>query len=483
VRPTYKTRVLVAYVVGVFIQILDATAVNVALPAIGDDFGVRANEVEWVVLGYLLSLAIGIPAAPWIADRIGSKRAFIIAIAGFVAASILCGLAPSLAWLVAARVLQGLPSGLILPIGAAILYRAFPQNERARAASAVIGVAVVAPSIGPILGGILVDNLSWRWIFFINLPIGILAVTLAWAWLREEDSDPAGHFDTTGFALAAIGLAGVLYALSSGPREGWTSTITVAAAVIGVIALIALVRFELSTSSPLVDLRLLADHHFRVINLYALSTYAAFISLIYVLPIYLQGHRGLSATAAGTTQAPQAIAIFLVSNLAARRAFHRFGPRLLLRVGAVAAALVSGTFAFVGDDTGLWLLRAGTFGRGLAMGFLFVSLQTVAYATTSHADTGRAVSIFTTQRQIAIATGTAVAATSLTASLNADLGLTAYRVAFGIGALLFLPAFVISFAVRESEVAATRDVPPNRAPNAPKPGSAAHTSEEGAGQS
>lgn len=458
-RPSYKTAVIIVYVVGVFIQILDSTAVNVALPAMGRDFGVPANEVEWVVLGYYLSLAIGIPAAPWIADRVGSKLAFMGAIAGFVLASVLCGLAPSLGWLVAARVLQGLPSGLILPIGAAILYRAFPQNERARAASAVIGVAVVAPSIGPILGGILVDNLSWRWIFFINLPIGALSVALAWAWLRREDSDPAGDFDSTGFALAAVGLAGVLYALSAGPREGWTSTTTVAAAVVGALALIALVRYELSVSSPLVDLRLLADYHFRIINFYAMSTYAAFISLIYVLPIYLQGHRGLSATVSGTTQAPQAVGVFLVSNLLARRAFHRFGPRLLLRVGALVAAVVSGAFAFVGDESGLWLLRAGTFGRGLAMGFLFVSLQTVAYATTSHDDTGRAVSIFTTQRQVALAVGTAIVATTLTASLNVDLGLTAYRIAFGLGALLFVPAFLISFLVRESDVAATRSDP------------------------
>lgn len=455
-RPKYKTAVLVVYVVGVFIQILDSTAVNVALPAMGDDFGVPANEVEWVVLGYLLSLAIGIPAAPWIADRIGSKRAFIAAISGFIAASMLCGLAPSLGWLIAARVVQGLPSGLILPIGAAILYRAFPQNERARAASAVIGVAVVAPSIGPVLGGILVDNLSWRWIFYINLPIGILAVALASAWLREEDSDPAGVFDGLGFALAAVGLAGLLYALSAGPREGWTSPVTMAAAVVGAVSLAGLVRYELSTPSPLVDLRLLADHHFRTINLYAISTYAAFISLIYVLPIYLQSHRGLSATDSGTTQAPQAIGVFLVSNLLAQRAFHRFGPRLLLRLGALVAALVSGFFVFVGDDTSLWLLRTGTFGRGLAMGFLFVSLQTVAYATTSHDDTGRAVSIFSTQRQIALAVGTAVAATTLTTALRADMGLAAFQIAFGLTALLFVPAFLMSFAVRESEVAATR---------------------------
>ncbi len=459
VRPNYKTAVLVVYVVGVFMQILESTAVNVALPAIGEDYGVPANEVEWVVLGYLLSLAIGIPAAPWIADRIGSKRAFIVAIAGFVAASISCAVAPSLPWLIAARVLQGLPSGLIIPIGSAILYRTFPMDERARAASAVIGVAVVAPSIGPILGGIIVDNLNWRWIFLINFPIGVAAVLLAWAWLREEDSEPAGRLDGRGFVLAAIGLAAILYAFSAGPRAGWTSPTTVVTAVIGLAALTSLVRYELSIPSPLVDLRLLADHHFRTINFYNLSVYAAFISLIYLVPIYIQGHRGLSATDAGTTQAPQAIGIFLVSTLVARRAYHRIGPRLLLGLGAAAAAVVSGAFAFVGENTSLWVLRAGTFGRGLAMGFLFVSLQTAAYATTSISDTGRAVSIFTTLRQMSLAVGTAIVATALTSGLNADMGLTAFRIAFAISALLFVPAIFIPFAIREAEVAATRKRP------------------------
>ena len=456
VRPDYKRAVVIVYVVGVFMQILDSTAVNVALPAIGSDFGVPANEVEWVVLGYLLSLAIGIPAAPWIADRIGSKRAFMIAIAGFVVASMLCGLAPSLEWLVAARVLQGLPSGLIVPIGSAILYRAFPQDERARAAAAVIGVAVVAPSIGPILGGIIVDNLSWHWIFFINLPIGAFAVALTWAWLREEESEPAGRFDSTGFVLAAFGLAGVLYALSAGPRQGWTSVGTVGAAVVGFAALVGLVRYELSIPSPLVDLRLLADRHFRVANLCALSVFAGFISLIYLLPIYLQSHRGLSATVAGTTQAPQAVGVFIVSNLAARKAYHRYGPRLLVALGTTMAATMSAAFAFVGDDTSLWLLRAGTFGRGLAMGFLFVSLQTIAYATTTLADTGRAVSIFITQRQIGLAVGTALTATVLTTNLNADMGLTAFRIAFGIAALLFVPAIFLAPMIREADVAKTR---------------------------
>jgi len=459
VRPDYKQAVVIVYVAGVFIQILDGTAVNVALPAIGADFGVPANEVEWVVLGYLLTLASAIPAAPWLSDRLGSKRAFVFALVGFVAASVMCGLAPSLNWLIAARLLQGLPSGLIVPVGAAILYRAFPQNERAKAASAVIGVAVVAPSIGPVLGGVLVDNFSWPWIFFVNVPIGMVSIALAWSWLRDEDSDAAADFDLVGFALAAIGLAAVLYGLSAGPRQGWTAPLTVGSIAIGIACLAFLVRYELRQPAPLVDFRLLADRHFRTMTLMALSVYAAFISLIYLLPLYLQSHRGLTATDAGTTQVPQAIGVFLVSNFAARRAYHRFGARVLLGVGSGGAALISAAFILVGEETSLWILRLGTLGRGLAMGFLFVTLQTIAYATTSLVDTGRAVSIYSTQRQIGLAVGTAIAATTLTSTLNLDLGLGSYRIAFGVSALLFVPGILWGLYVRESDVANTRTRP------------------------
>jgi EmrB/QacA subfamily drug resistance transporter len=457
VRPSYKKAVAVVYVLGVFIQILDATVVNVALPAIGDDFGVPANEVEWVVLGYLLTLIIGIPTAAWVADRFGSKWAFIASLIGFVAASVLCGLAPTLPWLIGARLLQGLPAGLITPVGAAILYRAYPQNERATAAAAVVGVAVVAPSIGPVLGGVIVDNLSWPWIFYVNVPVGLLAIALAWAWLREEASEPAADFDWTGFTLAAVGLAGLLYALSAGPRAGWLTAPTIGAAVVGLVGLVALVLVELSADHPMVDLRLLADRHFRTVNLIGLSLYAAFLSLIYVLPLYLQTHRGLSATDAGTTQVPQAFGVFLVSNLMARRVYKRFGPRAVMSLSVLAAMVVSALFAFVGEDTSLWVLRAGTLARGLAIGFVFVAIQTAAYATTSLADTGRAVAIFSTQRQVASAVGVALAATVLTSTLNVDLGLTAYRAAFAVSALLFLPAILWSTTIRPEDVANTVD--------------------------
>ncbi len=337
-----------------------------------------------------------------------------------------------------------------------MLYRAYPQNERARAAAAVVGVSVLAPSVGPVLGGVIVDNLSWPWIFFVNVPVGLAAVVLAMLWLGEETRDPDTRFDWIGFALAGTGLATFLYAVSAGPERGWMSPLVLGTMAVGVACLLALVRFETTHSDPLIDFRLLTDRHFRTINLVGLSVYAAFISFVYILPIYLQSFVGVSATQAGTTQVPQAFAVFTVSNFLARRTYNRYGARLVLGVGAVAGMAVSGLFVFVGDEPNLWILRAGTWGRGFTMGFVFVTIQTVAYATTSLADTGRAVSIFSTQRQLANALGVALVATVLTSSLNLDLGLNAYRLAFGVSAALFIPAIIWATAIREKDVANTR---------------------------
>jgi len=208
---------MVVYILGIFMTIIDGTMVNVALPTLADEFDVASTDIEWVAVGYLLALAAVIPAAGWVGDRFGSKRVFVSALAIFVVMSLMCGAAQTLTQLIAFRVLQGLGGGMLLPIGSAMLFRAFPLEERAKAAVGVLSVAVVAPAIGPMLGGILVDQVSWRWIFFINGPIGVVAIMLAIAWLREERQPDPGRFDLAGFVLSASGVSLVLYALSIGP--------------------------------------------------------------------------------------------------------------------------------------------------------------------------------------------------------------------------------------------------------------------------
>lgn len=473
----YRYRVMITYVVGLFMTIIDGTAVNVALPTLASEFDVPSSQIEWVAVAYLLALAAVIPAAGWLGDRYGPKRMFVVALTLFVGASVVCGLAQSLEQLVATRVLQGIGGGLITPIGSAMLFRAFPLSERSTAAVGVLSVAVVAPAVGPVLGGVIVDNISWRWIFLINLPIGIVALALAALWLREDRTDVDDGFDVAGLVLSATGVSTLIYALSSGPENGWTAASTLAAAVVGAGCLVALVIVERRVAHPLLALHLFADRLFRTINIAAALVYTGFFGWIFVLPLYMQTLRGFSATQSGLVQAPQAVAIFIVSNLLGKRVYRAVGPRRLMVVGGAATAFATAAFGLVTLETPLWLIGTGSFVRGASVGLVFVSIQTGVYATISNADTGRATSVFNTQRQISFATGVALAATVLAARVSAAGGdtapaadrLSAYQWAFATMGAVMLPTVIASWFVVDDDVAETRGLAPESPDRADQP--------------
>ncbi len=462
----YKVAVTVVYVLGLFIQILDATIVNVALPTLADEFDVPVTDVEWVVVGFLLALASVIPASGWLADRFGSKRAFLGALVVFTVASGLCGVAPSLEALIAFRVLQGLGAGLIIPVGSAILYRAYPKSERATAAATVVGVAVIAPAIGPALGGILVDTTSWRWIFYVNVPIGVAAIALGALWLRERtEAEAAGRLDLPGLLLASLALAALLYGMEQGPERGWAAPTTLAVLGLAALAAVALVRRETTIEAPILHLELYRERLFRTTNIAGLSIYAGFLGQVFLFTLYLQDLRGVSATGAGFTQAPQALGVLVVSNLAGRRLYRAVGPRRLMTAGAAATGLVSASFALTDTTTPLLGLAGMNFARGLSIGLVFIAIQTATYARVSEADTARATTLFAVQRQSANALGVAIAATVLAALAPVGgydapgalaEGLTAYRSAFVVIGLLFVPGVLASWRIRDEDAAETR---------------------------
>ncbi len=460
----YKYRVMVVYIVGLFMTIIDGTIVNVALPTLAREFDVSSTDIEFIAIAYLLALAASIPAAGWLGDRFGTKRMFVIALAVFVVASVLCGAAPSLPLLIAARVLQGLGAGLITPIGSAMLFRAFPLEERSTATVGVLSVAIVGPAIGPVLGGILVDNVSWRWIFFVNLPIGVIGLTLAALWLREERQETGTRFDLRGLLLSASGVSLLIYTLSTGPEKGWLSVSTISTGVIGAVAIVLLLIVELRIDEPMLRLRLFSDRLFRQVNIASAMVYAGFFGWIFVLPLYMQTLRGFSATQSGLVQAPQAIAVFLFSNLLGKRMYRAVGPRRLMIFGSAATAVFTGAFALADLDTPLGLIAAGSFMRGAAVGMVFVSIQTAVYASISNAETARATSMFNTQRQIAFAGGVALAASVIAAKVTAVGGddapaidrLPAYQWGFLAMGLVMLPAALASWFVHDEDAAATR---------------------------
>ncbi len=465
-RFRYEYVVAVVFVFGFFMEILDTTIINVALPTLSHEFGVGTSAIEWVVVGYLLSLAVWIPASGWIGDRFGTKRTFLFAIATFTIASALCGQAHTLTELVLFRVLQGVGGGMMTPVGTAMLFRAFPPEQRAKASTVLIIPTVMAPALGPVVGGFLVTKASWRWIFYVNVPMGIIAFVFGLLFLREHTEETAGPFDLAGFILSGSGLALILYALSEGPIHGWRSPEIIAATVLGLAAFAVLTVVELHKRAPMLALRLLGDRMFRNANLVTLCSYASFAGFLFVLPLFLQELRGLSALESGLTTFPQALGVMVSSQLAGRL-YPSVGPRRLMVFGLLGASLTVSMFTRVDLTTSLWWIRLLMFTRGVFMAFSFIPLQAATYSTISRPDTGRATAIYSTIRQVAAALGVATLVTVLATATQRQLvgtstpaaataaRVSAYHVVFAVAAGIAFLGALLALLVRDEDAAAS----------------------------
>jgi EmrB/QacA subfamily drug resistance transporter len=418
----YKRVVAVAFVCGLFMDILDTTIVNVALPELAREFDASTSTIEWVVTGYLLSLALWVPASGWIGDRFGTKRTFVVALSVFTSASLLCGLAWNIESLIAFRILQGVGGGMLTPVGTAMLYRAYPPIERPRASAVLASVTVLAPAIGPVLGGFLVEHVGWRAIFFVNLPMGIFGVVFSIVYLHEHREPTAGRFDKAGFLLAGTSLALLLLGLSQGPTEGWGSPWIVACLALAVLSGVALVVVERRQAFPMLDLDLLRDRSFRTPNIVSFAATAALIGVLFLLPQLLQGPRGLSPFQSGLTTFPQAIGVILMARAVGTWLYPIVGPRRLSAAGSLGTAAVTFLFAFVDVTTSQWTIRMMMFTRGLFMGLIFIPVQAAAFARVEAKDTGRASALFQSGRQIGAAVGVAVLATVLVERTHALAG-------------------------------------------------------------
>lgn len=451
----YKYLVASAFVFGLFMDILDTTIVNVALPVLGQDFHVGTAQLEWVVTGYLLSLALWIPASGWIGDRFGTRRTFLFATAMFVAGSALCGAAWSIESLTFFRFLQGIGGGMLTPVGTAMLYRAFTPAERARASAILSIPTMTAPMLGPIIGGFLVTFVNWRWIFYLNLPVGLASLAFSWLVLKEHREPAAGRFDPFGFVLSGVGLAAILYSLSEGAQFGWTTAPVLGTAAVGITCFVLLVVIERRIASPLLDLALYASPMFRMSNLIAFGFFATQFGLVFLLSLFLQETRGLSALEAGLTTFPQPIAQILMVQVTSR-IYWRLGARRNLIIGSSGLTLTAALFLAVGLQTDLWWIRGLMLLRGVFMAFNMVSMQTAAFSAVPRDKTGRASSLFSTVRQVAAAFGVAIAATILSSQTNGaraldsaarvQAGLTGFH--YAIASLLVLGLFSVFFALR-----------------------------------
>jgi EmrB/QacA subfamily drug resistance transporter len=468
-----KISVSIVFVLAMFMAIMDITIVNVALPQLARDFGVNPDHIDSVVIAFVVSLAVFIPASGWLGDRFGMKRILLTALVIFTAASALCGLSQSLSQLVIFRILQGVGGGMLTPVGMAMLFRTFPPAERVRASRILIVPTAFAPALGPVVGGLLVTDVSWRWVFYVNVPIGVFAFVFGLLFLHEHKQPEAGKFDGGGFLLAGGGLAALMYALSEGPSHGWGSARILGLGLAGVVLLGILVRYELRHEAPLIDLRLIGNHLFRTTTAVLFIGTGAFLGTLYLVALFFQDGLGLSALGSGLNTFPEAIGV-MIGAQSSTRLYARYGPRRLLASGLVAVAVVIGSMSLVGFGTSLWIVRAQMFALGLAMAHVFAPSQAAAFATISQAATGRASTLFNTARQVGSALGVAILTTVISAVGVTHLvhgrpavNLASFHWAFLTAALIALLAAPVALRINDADAAPT--MKPRKPKNAPAP--------------
>ena len=409
-------------VVGAMMSILDVTVVNVAIKTLAQDFHTQLTTIQWVVTGYTLALATVIPLTGWGADRFGTKRLYLISVVLFVIGSMLSGLAWNSASLIFFRVLQGLGGGMLMPVGMTILTRAAGPHRVGRV-MAVIGVPMLlAPIFGPILGGWLVDDYSWRWIFFINVPMGVLAVVLALRVLPRDIPQRHERLDWIGLLLLSPGLALLIYGLAqSSSAGGFDSPKVLVPAIAGALAITGFIFHGLRIRYALIDLRLFLNKVFSgsIVTL-ALLVISVFGGML-LIPLYLQTVRGESALDTGLLMAPQGfgamIAMPIAGKLTDKTGVGRIVPVGLIIVGAGFAGLTQ-----LQADTSYWLLALFLFIMGLGMGAAMMPTFSGAMQTLKHSDVAKASTTLNIVQQASASIGTAVLSVLLASALTDKLG-------------------------------------------------------------
>jgi len=408
---------LIVTTIGSFMSILDSTIVNIALPSILKDFNSSLQSGQFVITSYLMALAVVVPTSGFLGERIGMKRLYMITLAFFTIGSALCGLAWNVQSLIFFRVLQGLGGGMLQPLGMAIVFTMITPLERPHF-MALLGIpALLAPMLGPTVGGYLVEYSSWRAVFLINVPIGLIDIVFAYFLLKETPLRTDTRFDFKGFGFAFFAFPCLLLALSTGADVGWGSPAALGFFAVGLIALAGFIRVELRNHDPLLRIRLFADPMFRLaIGVQWIGFFSLF-GLNFLMPLFLQRAHGLGAAEAGQVLLPMGVVAFITMNIAGRQ-YKRFGPRPLVIIGLGVLALTTFLWSRIDENTGIIPIMFVVAGRGLGLGFFGQTVQLVAYNTVPPGEIPRATSLVNVGQRIDGALATAVLTTVLVFSLQ-----------------------------------------------------------------
>ena len=435
-RKPHKWVVAGTVLTGTIMAVLDSSIVNVALPDMSGSLGASIEEITWVVTGYILANVIIMPLIALVSAHLGRKRFYIGSVIAFTIASALCGMARTLPLMVAFRIFQGIGGGVLIPMSQAILRETFPREEQG-VAMGIYGVGVVlAPALGPTLGGWLTDQYSWPWIFYVNVPIGIVCVFLIARFIEDPPYlvREKGRIDLSGLALMAIGLGALQLMLEKGQEKDWfESPMIVTLAVLSVLGLALFAWRDLRARHPAVELHLARDVSFSSATFLSGILGMGLYGSLFILPVFLQRLLGYSAMDSGLALMPRSLAMAIVMPISGRL-YNRLGARALVATGLAVSAYSFWLFSRLSLDVGVWDLFMPQVWQGVGFGLIFVALSTAALATISKPKMTAAVGLYNVVRQVFGSVGIAVAATEVSA------GTTRYHALLSEHVTLFDPA-------------------------------------------
>ncbi len=407
--------IAVSVMFATFMEVLDTTVVNVSLPHIAGSLSATIDEATWALTSYLVANAIILPMTGWLASMFGRKRLLMLSVVGFTVSSFLCGLAPTLALLIMCRVLQGATGGALQPLSQAVLLEAFPAHDRGKAMGFWGLGIVVAPILGPVLGGWLTDSYSWRWVFYINIPVGVTSIVMTKLFIFDPPylRVASRKIDYWGIGMLAVGIGALQIVLDKGQEEDWFgSSMIIGLSILAAVALSALIVHELTTENPVVDLRVFKARSYAVgVFLMTVVGFVLYGSLV-LLPIMLQTLLGYPSLQAGIAMSPRGIGSFFMMPITGLMT-GRFDPRKLLATGLLIGGMTLLWLSDLNLQAGYWDIFWPQLVQGMGMSLLFVPLTTVSMAPIPRERIGNATSLFNLMRNIGGSIGIAVTGTML----------------------------------------------------------------------
>jgi DHA2 family multidrug resistance protein len=436
----HRGMITACVVLAVIMQALDTTIANVALPYMQGSISASSDQINWVLTSYIVAAAIMTPPSAFLARRFGRKRVLLWAIVGFVVSSILCGLAQSLEEIILARLLQGLAGAALVPLSQGILLDIYSLKERG-SAMALFGVSVmVGPVLGPMLGGWLTDNFSWRWVFFINLPIGLLALAGIVYYVSETPTDTSTRLDWLGFGSLSVAIMALQLFLDRGEQLGWfASGEILVEAIVAAVALYVFVVHTFTTDTPFISPKLFKDRNFSISVVFIFIVGITYLASLALMTPYLQTLMGYPVLTAGMVMGPRGLGTMLTMFLAGRL-LGKVDTRLLLLTGlglsALSMGLMTGWTPDVSMQTVIWV----GFIQGTSLGMLFVPLTTVAFATLPTALRAEGTGLYSLSRNVGSSVGISIVTVLLTQNIQANheqIGayVTPFNRAFDAGAI------------------------------------------------